>query len=75
MIHQRNDKTCKLLGLQIRTTTNSFKGGNIYAYFITTKNIFKFKNTRKDRNKDLCFSVNFAIYDHNLIKSCQLYAP
>ena len=25
-------------------------------------------------NKDLGLSINLAIYDHNLIKNCQLYA-
>ena len=52
-----------------------------YEYNITNKEKFRWlqlvyaiqKLWLEALNKDLGLSVNLAIYDHNLIKNCQLY--
>ena len=50
-VNWRNDKTRKLLDLQIRTRTNSLKSVNDFDCSITAKNNFKFKRKRKRKEK------------------------
>ena len=50
-VHWRNDKTLKLLDLQIRTRTNSLKSVNDFDCSITAESNFKFKRKRKRKRK------------------------
>ena len=50
-VNWRNDKTRKLLDLQIRTRTNSLKSVNDFDCSITAKSNFKFKRKRKRKEK------------------------